>query len=420
MKYIGKIIILILCLTFLLFTSCKANIIKPETVSGDLENQEDINPSSSNSQIANTETPVIVDSEDSDTVYPQKWATGDGTANNPWANDCIKKAYDAVPIGGTIFLKAGYYTLSSILVPTKSVNIIGEGRDKTFIKPTMTTTLAIHIEDQSYITLKGFTIDGDSQTGKAVSIINLNNSEYLTIEDIEVMNAFNDGINVYEINHSSFRNLYEHDNGGHGMHPGSDTAGKNMYNTYQNIYAWNNGNFGFYDRGNGEVGLPMEECYNVYDNIQAWDNGLYGISINFQKGATISNCHATGNGSCGFDFGGLENSNITNCTATLNGINNDKSGIWMEGSDNLNLTNVIVLNNNSGFELFGCTDIKFNSCQSYDDREIPVQYWGLALSGTNTGIILVNCKLSPNADGEMYNPAGAVVTVITEKMLAKL
>jgi len=55
------------------------------------------------------------------------------------------------------------------------------------------------------------------------------------------------------------------------------------------------------------------------------------------------------------------------------------------------------------------------TCQSYDDRETPLQEYGLQLYGTNTGISLLNCKLSPNKDGEIYNPAGVALTVITEK-----
>ena len=118
MKKIVIIILLVLCLTMLFFTGCKANTVKLELAGGNLENQEGFNQSSNNSQgisigsfgepvIADTEEPVIAATDEPGTVYPQKWATGTGTVSNPWANDCIKKAYDATPAGGTIFLKAG-------------------------------------------------------------------------------------------------------------------------------------------------------------------------------------------------------------------------------------------------------------------------------------------------------------------------
>ena len=62
MRYIGIIILLVLCLTLLLITGCATNAGIPETTSGNLENQE------------NTEEPVIVDTEEPGTVYPQKWS----------------------------------------------------------------------------------------------------------------------------------------------------------------------------------------------------------------------------------------------------------------------------------------------------------------------------------------------------------
>ena len=420
MRYIGIIILLVLCLTLLLFTGCMINTDKPETPSGNLENQEDINQSSNNSQSSSTglayET-VIVDTGESVTVYPQKWATGDGTVENPWANDCIQKAYDAVPTGGTIFLKAGYYTLSTLLYINKKVNIIGEGRNKSIIVLGMTDTQGIYMNGLSYMTLKGFTVDGDTQIDgtQYISPISIGNCDYILLEDIEVMNGGVYGINIYEVNHSSFQNIYAHDNYTEGIHPGSDTAGRNKYNTYRDIYAWDNGACGFSDRGNGEVGLPIEECYNVYDNIQAWGNTTDGIVIFYQKGATISNCYSSGNGSVGMYLASLEDSNISNCVMTLNGVIKEQQAIFLASSKNINITNVIAKNNYTGIAIEDCSNIALISCQSYDDRDTPLQRFGLELTKTNTDISLLNCKLTPNSLGEIYNPTGVTVKVITEK-----
>ena len=62
MRKINIIILLVFCLTLLLLTCCIANTVISETTSGNLENQE------------YTEEPVIVDIEESGTVYPQKWS----------------------------------------------------------------------------------------------------------------------------------------------------------------------------------------------------------------------------------------------------------------------------------------------------------------------------------------------------------
>ena len=61
-------------------------------------------------------------------IFPQQWATGDGTESNPWANSCIKTAYANCPISGTIFLRAGYYQLADSLTLAKQIDIIGEGK----------------------------------------------------------------------------------------------------------------------------------------------------------------------------------------------------------------------------------------------------------------------------------------------------
>ena len=70
MRYIGIIILLVLCLTLLLLTGCIVNTVIPETTSGNLENQGN----TGGSVIENTEKPVIIDTEEPGTENPQKWS----------------------------------------------------------------------------------------------------------------------------------------------------------------------------------------------------------------------------------------------------------------------------------------------------------------------------------------------------------
>jgi len=151
------------------------------------------------------------------------------------------------------------------------------------------------------------------------------------------------------------------------MHPGSDTVGRNKYNTYRDIYAWDNGQCGFADRG---TSTGAEEANNVYDNIQGWDNGKYGISITHQKSGVLSNSFSHENGN---------------------------KGLLLYYTENINVTNVIVRNNNStdtasvnGINVEHSDGAKFTSCQSYDDRETPLQRFGIGIYGTNTGMSLLN------------------------------
>ena len=380
---IGIIILLVLCLTLLLLTGCVTNIVTDPV-----------------------EEPVIEeDTEATVTVYPQKWATGDGTAENPWANDCIKKAYDACPASGTIYLRAGYYQLAGAVTVEKAINIIGEGMGKTFIVTADNFGFSV---DTNYATFKGFTIDGTAQTnnGDTSYCFAIANCDYVTLEDIEVKECGRIGINILNVNHSLFQNIYAHDSYSHGMHPGSSSAGRNQYNTYNNIYAWNNGIGGFDDWSSVVSGN------NTYNNLNCWDNTEHGIAIVNQIGITLSNSFASGNGTNGIQLTTIKDSTIDNCLVTLN----DGTGIFLkEGCSNVNLTNVIVKNNLNGITIYNGSDIALTTCQSYDDRETPLQEYGLQLYETNTGISLLNCKLSPNKDGEIYNPNGVVLKVIAEK-----
>jgi len=365
------------------------------------------------SVIADTEEPVI---EDPGTVYPQKWATGTGTVGDPWANDCIKTALTNTPTGGTIYLRAGYYQLAGSLSVNKAINIIGEGRNKTFIKTA--NAFGFNISSVNYVTLKGFTIDGAAQTTGDIPIINIAYCDYITLEDIEAKNGIRMGIQNWESNYGSYKNIYAHDNYS-GFHPSTDTAGKNIYNTYRDIYCYDNDNMGFADRGK-MVATPIIASHNVYNNLQCWDNGNQGIAIDYQSDIKLSNSSSTGNTGNGLYLSDLQDSTISNCLFTLNGVDEENSGILISKNlKNVNFTNIIVKNNDSGIVIYNSSGLVFTSCQSWDDRVTPLQYWGMVLAGTNSGISLINCKLTPNQYGAIYNPNGVAVTVITEKMLAK-
>jgi hypothetical protein len=261
--------------------------------------------------------------------------------------------------------------------------------------------------------LKGFTIDGDSQTDgtQYLSCISISNCDYISLEDIEVKNAGYYGVEPYQVNYSLFQNIYAHDNFRHGLHPGSDTTGRNKYNTYRNIYAWDNGVDGFSDRGSTID--PDTQFNNVFDNLQCWDNGRFGIDIDNQRGGVLSNSFTTGNEEHGIWLYNVEDFNIHDCYIDLSG----KEGLYIELLKNVTFTNVIVKNNNisdtdgiSGVIINNSSGIKFTSCQSYDDRATKLQAYGIQLEGTNTGISILNCKLTPNRYGGIYNPTGVVIT----------
>jgi len=364
---------------------------------------------------------VIEDTGDPDTVYPQKWATGTGTVGDPWANNCIQKAYDAVPTGGTIFLKAGYYQLAGQLDINKQINIVGEGINKTIIKTANARGFQV---DADYTSIKNLTVDGDAQADNNGGMICINSSQasHLLYENIEVKNAGYYGMNFNDPNYCMVLNIQAHDNYRHGVHMGANMANSNQHNTYQNIDAWNNGREGFDDRGS------YDSSFNTYDNIRAWDNGNIGICIGQVDFGILTNSMSWGSG-------GEVGINIWCNDFLMDNViayDNNLHGICVTTGSNISLSNVISKNNNtsggangSGLlvdNVSGTTTVHLSQCQFYDDKETLLQAYGIYVENVDiaTYIEIVNCEFTPNAIGDIYNPTGAVVTVITDKMLAKL
>lgn len=327
-----------------------------------------------------------------DYIYPQQWATGDGTKNNPWANDCIKKAYNACSSGGTIYLKAGYYRLDSALELTKTVSLIGEGTANTIILTANTMTGLNVVKD--HCILQGFTVDADAMTAVSASAINVGYCDYVVIGDVEVKNSSYYGINIINVNHSQFRNISANNNKRHGIHPGCSIAGRHQYNTFDNLYLYNNGVNGFDDYS------TVDGQHNTYNNLNCHNNGEHGIAIFSQIGSVLSNSSADNNGLNGIFLRDTEGFSIKNSSANFNA----NAGIFLSLSKNVNFISTVAKNNGTGVKSYDSNGLTFTSCQFYDDRKTPLQQYGLELYQTNTNISLLYCQLTPNQRGEIYNP----------------
>ena len=341
-------------------------------------------------------TPIIKE------VYPQKWATGDGTVENPWANDCIQKAYDFVPAGGTIFLRAGYYQLAGTVTVGKQINLIGEGINKTIIITANARGFQINAD---YCVIRNLTVDGDAQNDGSHQCINISQADYLLVENIEIKNAGYYGLNMNESNYGIYRNIHAHDNYRHGVHSGANIAGTNQNNIYRDIYCWNNGVDGFDDRGG-----PDSEN-NIFDNLQCWDNGRHGIFITTQSNGSLTNSISYNNTSDGiriYAYSFL----LSNCLIYSNTI----YGLYIKNCDNVNLVNVISKNNgtsgganNSGILIYNVPSTKLSSCQFYDDRDSPLQDYAIRTEGTTKYVEITNCKFMPNEKYAILNHANAII-----------
>ena len=121
MRYISRIILLVLCMTLLLITGCVANAVIYETTSRNLENQE------------NTEEPVIVDTEGSGTVYSQKWSglgmclggVDDINQFNTDVDTLLANGFTQIRVHLSPYTESGWQTLSKAAV----LSAISKGAD---------------------------------------------------------------------------------------------------------------------------------------------------------------------------------------------------------------------------------------------------------------------------------------------------
>ncbi|MDD5086899.1 MAG: right-handed parallel beta-helix repeat-containing protein [Candidatus Nanoarchaeia archaeon] len=245
-------------------------------------------------------------------IYPQDYgATGDGTKNNPWANDCIDKAIAAASEGDTIYLKAGYYQLSGeCVIKEDNLTVMGAGMGKTIVLTDDAHGFLFFGRD--YITIADMTIDGTAQeyTYKLYGIYPAN-CDYTTIRNVEIKNCNSCGINNFQTNYGLYENLSLHDNGEHGIHPASNHQDLNMYNTYRYINAYNNTKCGFDDRGSYTQGYSH---HNLVENIHCWGNGLYGIIFEHQDNSILSSSSSHDNARYDIYIKDLDDFTFKDCT----------------------------------------------------------------------------------------------------------
>ena len=111
-----------------------------------------------------------------------------------------------------------------------------------------------------------------------------------------------------------------------------------MYNTYQDIYGYDNEVCGFDERGAGLGGeYEIEPCHNTYDNIQCWGNKAYGIAIGKIMDCNLINSISKENGSFGLYIYNAANIDVQDCN-----IFDNAKKLLVELSSNINFTNVIV------------------------------------------------------------------------------
>jgi len=347
------------------------------------------------------------------TVYPQDYATGTGTSEDPWAGDCVEDAYTACPTGGTIYLRTGYYALASSLSIDKTVNIIGEGIGKTFIVTADATGFNI---TANYVILQGFTIDGDEgNTGFSDRGA-----------DTPVSYPIEESHNVYD-------NIHTWGNTNYGIAISAQSGGilsnSSVSGTANKGLVLNNlHNFDIHDclltlcAGDGMY--MATTCGDIrFTNVIA-KNNLFGFHLNGADGVKFDSCEAydsrtvTSDDIAFVDGGGGED------TITMTSAMFLKSG-FLAGKD-ITITGAGEEGNNSTFEIVsvvaGTINVATGSLTAEaagEDVTITlekVQSYGLLTEGTTDNIELVNCDFEGNKTGNIANNASA--TIISNSMVS--
>lgn len=234
--------------------------------------------------------------ESGGTYYVENAETGSVVSSGSSADTQLQYAFDNLPATSArpiVRIRDEWYTGSE--VTTTQANFAIDARGAYIEGQGDFNVLRIETND---VWLYGGIWDGTgmsngSQYNACISVANCDRAR---VFDALAQNSGYYGVNIYETNDSHFARVASNNNYRHGLHPGTDTAGRNEDNTFIQCVANNNGEWGFNDRhgtgdycGNTYIGCVAHN--NSKNGIGAFDNS--GPSTNFV--CTFVNCVATGN-----------------------------------------------------------------------------------------------------------------------------
>ena len=175
----------------------------------------------------------------------------------------------AATAGGTVYIPAGNYPISTALTLPAKTTIKGDGPDRTIIIQQSTTANGITLTDANYITLQDFRLQGPaSGSGVGIAITRSTAPAILW---------------------QRYKGLYIREFGSHGI------AGSNVaVSTFENITCESNNGHGFH---------------------------FYGVALSTAGTSThLSACYANNNGLAGYAFFKMVYCVLTGCAADASGI----------------------------------------------------------------------------------------------------
>lgn len=228
----------------------------------------------------------------------------------------IEEAIAALPTnGGTIVLMEGTYNLAAALDVESNLTIIGQGPNLTKIVSGNHTAIQETIACTNF-KLIGVSVDCDSQASSSYNAIDLSGSgtacANITIEDVKIWGAGEDGINLYGADNCVISNAEIWGCEGDGIEFTGNSTYTGAYNVVTDCYIYSNGDEGILTQANQHE-LHVTNCDIV-------SNTGYGVQL------AGNYCTVQGNYIASNTAGGISDSGTGNLIVYNTGYVTEKGG----------------------------------------------------------------------------------------------
>lgn len=250
-------------------------------------------------------------------VVPSGWynvkvygATGDGSTDDTSA---IQSAISAIPsTGGTLYIPAGTYKISSAVELKSNLVVQGDGIDCTKIAQSGTSANGLHATNAANVDVRDLRVGGPA-SGTGVGIYfehsSSNPVNYINITNVNIRQFGSHGLRMDSANASTLLKVISQNNGGHGFYLVGDLGVAGAGIAVSGCYANDNTSSGYYL--DGMVGSSLSGCLGRSN----------AIDYNFIncRSSSCTSCVSNGNGGVGWQVSGGYGLSLLSCWLYDNG-----------------------------------------------------------------------------------------------------
>lgn len=329
-------------------------------------------------------------------------ANGGGTVDDTAA---IQAAVNAVSVsGGTVFLPAGTYKISSaITINNSHVRLMGGGKGNTTINQITASVSAITAPSTLVkIGVSDMTVSGNGGTGNSgLYLSGVSNSEFINL----LIDGFEYGVKYTQCGNITFDSVYS-SNCDYGFFVPYEGDGSNFWSwtvRFVNCYAtlctdgW---------RINNTADLFFDTCIAVTNTGKGFNIGADNVGATLVDTVMFKNCQSDSNKDFGYFIYQYRFVQLNNVwVSSGRDASFQHAGIFMWLCNYINLSGILALNNGAeGIKLLGCKYLEANSITATGNRTIGVYIEAITQGN------LVNINTSQITEVGMYTQAQGFVT----------